>query len=223
MSPVVEIERSLIMLGGGGHAKVLLALATSVGHVITGVCDPRLVSAGVREWRGLPILGDDEVLTSMNPDSHGLINGLGQMPGQDSRQRLYERWRSNGFSFPALVHPFSWVAKDVKLADGAQVMAGVVIQPDCDIGANSTVNTGANVDHDTMIGAHVHIAPAAVLCGHVTIGDGTFVGPGATVGQGIRVGKGAVLAAGVACVRNVADAEVIMPAQIRRALKQLKA
>jgi acetyltransferase-like isoleucine patch superfamily enzyme len=97
-----------------------------------------------------------------------------------------------------------------------------VIQPDCDIGANSTVNTGANVDHDTRIGAHVHIAPAAVLCGHVTIGDGTFVGPGATVGQGIRVGKGAVLAAGVSCVRDVADSEVIMPAQIRRALKQSK-
>ena len=219
MSLAIDIKCPLILLGGGGHAKVLLALATSMGHVVAGVCDPRLVSIGVREWRGLPILGDDEILTSMNPDSHGLINGLGQMPGQDVRQRLYERWHKEGFCFPVLVHSFAWVAEDTKLADGVQVMAGAVVQPDCDIGANSTINSGANIDHDTKIGAHVHIAPAAVVCGHVTIGEGAFVGSGATVTQGIQIGRGAVLGAGVACVRNVAEGEVIMPAEVRRALK----
>lgn len=194
---------------------MLLALARALGLAMAGVCDPALEREGVRTWCGLPVLGGDEALERLSPQSHALVNAVGPLPGRDIRRQLYERHREKGFVFPALVHPFSWVDSSVALADGVQVMAGAVIQPDCTLGANSTINTGATVDHDCRIGAHTHIAPGATLCGGVHVEDGAYVGAGATIIQNLCVGASAVVGAGTTCVRNVGAGVVIVGAGAR--------
>ena len=205
----------LIMLGAGGHAKVLLALARAAGHAVIGVCDPQLAQEGHRDWRGIPVLGGDEVLASLNPDEAGLINGIGQRAGSDQRQRFYERLADAGFSFPPLVHPFAWVDDTVTLGAGVQIMAGAILQPDSRIGENSIVNTGARIDHDCSVGAHVHIAPGATLCGGVRVGNGAFVAAGATVIQGLEIGEGAILGAGATLVRHQAPGTALVGAGLR--------
>jgi sugar O-acyltransferase (sialic acid O-acetyltransferase NeuD family) len=194
-----------ILLAAGGHAKVLLSLAEALVLPIKGVCDPELAKQGVTSWRGLAVLGGDEILETLKPKEVFLINGIGQTVGNDARQQLYIKLRGKGFSFPPLVHPSAFVARKTKLADGVQVMAGAMIQPDCTIGENTIVNTRASIDHDVTIGAHVHIAPGATLCGNAYISDGAFIAAGSIVGPGVRVGNAAVLGAGAALVRNLAD------------------
>jgi sugar O-acyltransferase (sialic acid O-acetyltransferase NeuD family) len=193
----------LILLGAGGHAKVILELAKSVGLVVQGICDPGLAEAGATAWRGIPVLGGDDVLDKIDPRHVALIHGIGQLVGQGLRGRLYSRLRAKGFTFPVLVHPAAWVASTAQLGPGVQIMAGVVVQPDCWIGENSIINTRASVDHDCSIGKHVHIAPSATLCGGVTVEDGAFVGSGATVIPGVRIGEGSVVGAGVTLVRDL--------------------
>jgi UDP-perosamine 4-acetyltransferase len=202
--------RPLILLGAGGHAAVLLALARAAGLQVSGVCDPALVRAGCGAWQGLPVLGDDSALDAVGPDGADLINGIGATVVGAGRRNIYGTMRARGFRFPPLVHPFSWVAPDVQLADGVQVMAGAVIQPGSTLGENSIVNTRASVDHDARIGAHVHIAPGAILCGNVTVGDGAFVAAGATVVQGITIGAAATVAAGTTVVRDLAPGHLVV-------------
>lgn len=82
-------------------------------------------------------------------------------------------------TFPILQHPFSWVAPDVVIGEGTVIMAGAVVQPGVTIGKHCIINTCASLDHDSIIGDFVHIAPGARLCGNVTVGEGTLVGAGA--------------------------------------------
>lgn len=210
MTPAPIRSIPLILLGAGGHARVLLALAHAAGWRLAGVCDPELAAQRVAIWRDLPVLGSDEALANRNPAMFGLINGVGQLPGDDTRRRVYETCRAQGFTFPPLVHPGAWVADDVRLDDGVQVMAGTVIQPACSLGANTIVNTGASVDHDCVIGAHVHVAPGATVCGGVRVGDRASLGAGATVIQGLVIGSDAVIGAGATCVRDVAAGAVLI-------------
>ncbi|HEY8608890.1 MAG TPA: acetyltransferase [Noviherbaspirillum sp.] len=193
----------LVLLGAGGHARVLLALARAAGMPLYGVCDPGLAAQSVKQWDGLQVLGGDDALDRLDPARTGLINGVGQLVGAQGRRKLYDACRAKGFGFPVLVHPAAWVAPNAELAQGVQVMAGAVVQPGSRIGENSVVNTRAGIDHDCVIGAHVHIAPGAILCGGVGVGDRAFVGAGATVIQGLQVGEDAVLAAGAVLVRNL--------------------
>ncbi|WP_157263635.1 acetyltransferase [Azohydromonas aeria] len=201
----------LVLLGAGGHAKVVLSLARAAGFHCRGVCDPALARQGVAQWRGLPVLGGDEALQALSPRDVALANGIGQLVQGTLRRELFERWKQQGFRFPALVHPHAWVDASATLDEGVQVMAGAVIQPDCRVGENTIVNTAASLDHDCAVGAHVHVAPGACLCGTVSVGDGVFVGSGATVLPNLALGTGSVVAAGATLARALQPGELHLP------------
>lgn len=213
--PRPEKALPLVLLGAGGHARVLLALLRAGGHSVLGVCDPGLARAGVSEWRGLPVLGGDDAVAGLEPAAVALVNGIGQLVGGNARLALSQSMRARGFRFPALVHPAAWVDPDARLDDGVQVMAGAIVQADAEIGADCIINTRAGVDHDCRLGMNVHVAPGATLCGGVTIGDGAFIGAGATVIQGLRVGAGAVLGAGTVLVRDLVAGHTLLSAAPR--------
>jgi sugar O-acyltransferase (sialic acid O-acetyltransferase NeuD family) len=210
MKAAFNDDFSLVMLGAGGHAKVMLSLASAAGLNVSGVCDPELAQQGSAEWRGIKVLGGDEALEALDPATVGLVNGIGQLVGSTARRRVFERLMTQGFRFPALVHPAAWVDSSAVLNDGVQVMAGAVIQADTSVGANSIINTGASVDHDCYVGAHVHVAPGATLCGSVRVHDRAFIASGATVIQGLTVGEDAVVGAGAVLVRDLAARLILL-------------
>ncbi|WP_258377059.1 acetyltransferase [Pseudomonas soli] len=216
--PMTSVSQPLpiVLLGAGGHGKVLLALLRSLSLEVLGVSDPQLAGK-VADWQGIPVLGGDEALDHLDPATVGLVNGVGQVVGSSRRADIFYALRARGFRFPALVHPSAWVAPDVKLDEGVQIMAGAVVQPGVEIGANSVINSRASVDHDCIIGMCVHVAPGAVLCGGVNVASGAFVGAGATVVQGLMLGEKAVVGAGATVVRDLPGGHLIIgsPARIQ--------
>jgi sugar O-acyltransferase (sialic acid O-acetyltransferase NeuD family) len=210
-----RIDRPWILLGSGGHAKVVLGLAHVLGLRVIGVCDPGLASAGQASWRGIAVLGDDRALAHQDPRDVALLNGIGQVPGGAARQRIHEQLTTDGFEFPALVHPGAAVDDTAILSQGVQVMAGAVVQADVSIGAGTIINTGARVDHDCRIGQHVHIAPGAVLCGEVVVGDGAFLGAACVVLQQIDIGPRSLVAAGAVLARDLHEGAAFLPHRAR--------
>ncbi len=203
-------HKPLVILGAGGHAKVLLALVQSVGFEVLGVCDPALADQGIEEWRGISVLGGDNALEALDPRSIELVNGLGQLVGGTGRRSIFQRLKQQGFRFPVLVHPTAWVDQSAILHEGVQIMAGAVIQADVVIGANSIINTRAGIDHDCRLGEDVHVAPGATLCGGVQVEGRAFIGSGATVIQGLKVGVEAVVGAGATLSRNLEARHVLL-------------
>jgi len=190
----------LIILGAGGHAKVLIDALR--GAEIRGLTDPGSDRAG-QQVLGVPWLGADDVLSSHPPDAVQLVNGLGTVRVAPRRRALFELCKAKGYRFATVVHASAVIASDVDLAEGTQVMAGAVVQAGSQIGENTIINTGAVVDHDCRVGRHVHIASGAVLSGYVDVGDRVHIGAGATVIQGIRIGAGCLIGAGAVVIRDV--------------------
>jgi sugar O-acyltransferase (sialic acid O-acetyltransferase NeuD family) len=201
--PRRSFDRPLILLGAGGHGRVVAELVTACGGTLLGVCDPSLAEQGTLEWHGLPVLGGDEYLENVKPGEVLLLNGIGMMPGSEVRRSVFQRLSQSGFEFPVLVHRAAWVAGSVVLEPGVQVMAGAVLQPGVTVGSNSIINTGSSVDHDSVIGQHCHIAPGVTLCGDVEVGNHVFVGAGATLIQGVVLGPDVFVKAGKVITRNV--------------------
>lgn len=205
----------VIILGGGGHAKVLIEALRTANIIIVGITDADPAKQGTTLME-VAVLGDDSIVRQHAPGAVRLVNGLGSVSRPAPRAALFEAFTSEGFSFATVIHPRAVVASDATIAEGAQIMAGAVIQPGARIGRNSIVNTGAIVDHDCMIGDHAHLSPGAVLSGGVRIGNNTHVGTGATVIQGITIGTGCLVAAGAVVISNVPDGATVMgvPARI---------
>lgn len=154
---------------------------------------------------GVTVIGGDEAVEKYTPDSIRLVNGLGSVRNDAARRRLFERFKEKGYEFAQVIHPSAVIAPDVVVSEGAQIMAGAVVQTGTRIGKNAIINTRAAVDHDCRIGEHAHIAPGATLSGAVEIGDGAHVGTGATIIQGIRIGRDCLVAAGAVVVGDARD------------------
>ena len=198
---------SLIVLCAGGHARVVIEALLSRGTRPSGVTDRDSARVGTLIG-GVPITGSDEDILKMTIDQVELANGLGNRASRSSsgltaRLELFERFAALGYMFPIITHASSVVASDASLGDGAQVMAGAIIQPAARIGRNVLVNTRAVVEHDCQVGDHCHIAPGAVLCGGVVVGEGAHIGAGAVVLGGVSVGARAIVAAGAVVAMNV--------------------
>jgi len=191
----------VVILGGGGHARVVISVLRANDVTVAGFTDP---NPNVRVGGALH-LGDDEVLATLNRDVVMVVNGLGSIGSTSPRERVYERAVALGFRFHPLVHKSASVAADVVLGVGVQVMAGAIVQTGVSIASNVLINTGAVIDHDCTLESHCHIAPRTVLSGEVTVGRGAHIGTGATIRQGIRVGPGAIVGAGAVVVNDVPE------------------
>ncbi|ACZ18937.1 carbonic anhydrase [Thermanaerovibrio acidaminovorans DSM 6589] len=210
------ISRGAVILCAGGHGAVLYDLIRCLGVSVLGVVDR---DSRIREaFDGVPVLGGDPVLEELSPQEVWLVNGLGANPDCAPRNALYRMARGMGFEFPPLVHPSAVLARDVRLSQGCQVMAGAVIQTGAVIGENSVVNTRASLDHHCVVGFGAFISPGAVLCGGVRVGDGAFVGAGSVLLPGVSVGDGAVVGAGSTVVEPIPAGTVAIgsPARVRR-------
>jgi sugar O-acyltransferase (sialic acid O-acetyltransferase NeuD family) len=192
----------VILLGGGGHGRVLIDLLQLVSRPILGICDPQLAPGAVGPM-GVAVLGGDDTAMEYSRDEIELVNGIGSTTTLAARDAIYRRFCEVRFRFATLRHSSAVVARGVELGEGAQLMAGSVVQCGTAIGANSIINTRASVDHDCRVGESVHIAPGAILSGSVLIGDRTHVGAGAIIVQGVAVGADCLIAAGAVVTRDV--------------------
>lgn len=191
--------KPVIVLGGGGHAKVLLDTLILQGHNILGFTDPQSQAS---IW-GIPYLGHDAEIEKFSPKDLVLVNGIGAVGNNSIRKKLFCLYKERGYCFASVIHPTAILSPRAVIGEGAQIMAGAVMQADVHIGSNVIVNTRASIDHDCKINDHVHIAPGATISGGVQIEESAFVGAGAVVIQGIQIGTGSIVGAGAVVIEDV--------------------
>jgi UDP-perosamine 4-acetyltransferase len=207
-------DRTVYLLAAGGHGSVVLDALLEMGVRVAGIVDPAKKPGG--KVFDVPVVGGDEWLDERDPAGTLLANGAGAVPHQDLRARLFERFSKRGFGFIAVRHPSAVVGRDATLAEGSQVMAGVVVQCRVTIGRNSVVNTCVSVDHDCVVGDHVFIGPGATLCGEVRVGQGAFVGAGSTLMPGVTIGDRAIVGAGAVVHRHVPEGALVTGVPAKR-------
>lgn len=197
-----NIQKPFIVIGAGGHAKVLIDTLLLAGANIAGIVDQNHFMHGTQVL-GVTVVGGDEFITSSPHNKYLLVNAIGSINLPTLRSCIYDEFKKKGYSFATVIHPSAIIASGVILDEGAQIMAGAVIQPGTIIGNNTIINTKCSVDHDCIIGESCHIAPGVTLSGGVSIGHGVHVGTGATIVQGITIGSNCLIAAGAVVTKNV--------------------
>lgn len=209
--------RPVVVIGAGGHGRVVADALLAEGRTVLGFADADPLA--VTGLPGLEVLGSDD---SLDPaGGYDLVNGVGGTGagvGRDLRRRVQVRLETLGFRFAGVRHPTAIVSPHAVIGDGVQLMAGAVVQAGARIEAGVIINTGVIVEHGCRIGAFTHCASGAVLCGDVEVGEGAHIGAGAVIRQGVRLEAGVVVGAG-AVVLDAGVGEGILvgvPARRRR-------
>lgn len=194
----------IIIIGAGGHAKVLIDTLLMLDEKILGIVDEDEGKIGT-EILDIPVIGNDSLISNYSVGEIVLVNGIGSIQYMNARKNVYDKFKNGGYSFLSIIHPSAIIGRQVTLEEGVQIMAGTIIQIGSYIGSNSIINTRVTIDHDCMIGKHVHIAPGTVLSGSVEIGEEVHIGTGSAVIQNIHIGSHSTIGAGSVVVKSMPE------------------
>ena len=194
-------NKPVILIGSGGHAGVLVEILEANRIKTLGIVDPNKRTG--EKYFGLEVIGNDSIIRQHSPKEIYLVNGLGSLPGVNTRWEISEKFRSLEYKFLSLIHPNASVSRDVKIGEGVQIMNGSIIQHGVTIGKDCILNTGIIVDHNCSIGNYGHLAPGCVLSGGVSIGERVHIGTGSSIIQNIEIGNNVIIAAGSIIHKNI--------------------
>ncbi len=196
-------QGGIILIGGGGHAKVVLDAMRCAGNSAAGYVDDSDSSA-IRSMSICPVyLGTIDACRSA---SRALLIAIGDV---GVRRGLIGSLEANSV-FGSVIHPSVIIAQSAEINDGVFVGPRAIINADARICSHAIINSGAIVEHDCVIGLNTHIAPGAALGGGVRVGDHTLVGIGSTIIPGVRIGSGCTIGAGSVVTRDVEDGATVV-------------
>ena len=207
------------MLGGGGHASVLVDILKQKNRSIIGIVCPEVVMqreilAGFAHYQS-----DNDILKFVSSDVF-LINGIGSLPGEQLRKIIFLRCVKLGYQFETVISSHAIVSPHAELGEGVQIMPGAIVQVGAKIGDNTIINSGSIIEHDCVIGRHNHIAPGSTLSGQVTTADQVYIGTGAKVINNLDIGLNSVIAAGAIVTKSVPGDAIVYAARSKTRTKK---
>lgn len=203
----------LVLIGGGGHALVVLEAALLAEMPVAGYLDDNPVAPISAILIDLPhpfptppnlgpledrsqLAGRHWILSMGDlAQRRRLLNSLGpgHSPGEQSRGPR------------SAIHPTAFVSPSALIGPGVYVGPRAIVHSRARVGAHCIINSGAIVEHDCTIDENSHLGPGVALGGKVHVGRDTLVGLGARVLPGMRIGNGCTVGAGAVVISHIED------------------
>ena len=191
------MHKPVIIIGAGGHAKVIADIVLKNDENLLGFLDDnKEINTKVI---GYPILGQVSEIDKYIDKAYFVI-GIGS---NLIRKRLDEQYNLDWYT---AIHPSASIAVDTVIEKGTVVMANAVINTSAKIGKHCIINTSAVIEHDNNIADYVHVSPHVTLCGTVSVGEMTHIGAGATVINNLNITSNSIIGAGAVVVKNITEA-----------------
>ena len=109
------------------------------------------------------------------------------------------------FKFFNAIHPSCIIGEHVKFGEGIVAMAGCIFNPRSTVGDHTFFATGAQVEHDCIIGDYASISAGSITGGYVELGDFAAITLGVTVFDRTKIGKNSVVGAGSLVTKDLPD------------------
>jgi len=198
------MENRCIIIGGGGHAKVVIELLRLDGRYLPFVVTDSNKSRWGESVLEVPVAGGDEKLAELGENGiRHFVIGIGSVRSNELRSKLYDLACDYGLNPVTVSHPTAKISEGSKIGMGTVLMAGSIVNIDVAIGNNCVINSGAIVEHDCQVSDHAYLSPGVCLASSVVVEEGAFIGIGAVIKQGVRVARRAVVGAGSVVLHDV--------------------
>lgn len=190
------MKEKLIIIGAGGHGKVVADIAINMNTYKEIFFLDDLATGNVM---GIEVLGkSDDYMKWITEADYFVAIGNSKV-----RQEFLDKLEGAGASIATLVHPRATIGAHVEMGKGTATMAGAVINPDTKIGRGVIINTACSIDHDNVISDYCHISVGAHLAGTVKVGKHTMVGAGATIINNVEICEGVLIGAGATVIKSI--------------------
>jgi sugar O-acyltransferase (sialic acid O-acetyltransferase NeuD family) len=200
MSTSLKKTKRLLIIGCGGHSKVVSEIAEEVGF--------KEISYLITEGNIDTFLG--RMVTTLFPVNYNeyFFVAIGDNSKREAlfRDFLKRNPKAIGVS---LIHPSSIIASNCTIGPGSVIMPLSIINTSSTLGTGVIINTKSSVDHDSNLKDFSSLAPGVTMGGGVNIGKRSAICIGATVKNGIQIGKDAIVGASSLVLNDIDDNWVV--------------
>jgi sugar O-acyltransferase (sialic acid O-acetyltransferase NeuD family) len=194
---MVRPVRDVIIIGAGGHAVSVAETVLASGLRIRAFVSE---SPGTAELLGVPVVTPD---SHPEQDSSTLV--VLAIGDNSQRERVWHRYIGimGEDRFPSVIHPSASVSSLASVAPGTVILQGAIVGSAAHVGYACLINTGAVLDHESVLEDFASLAPGAVTGGRVRIGTRSAISIGAVLTHGISVGPDTVIGASSLVYRDI--------------------
>lgn len=157
-----------------------------------------------KSFKGLPVYPLEKLNDYVNKNEVKLFVALLWNHLNGDRKYLFERLRSEGYSFANIISPTAIIRGEIK-GSNVWVHDNVIIQNDTVIEDNVAIMAMTLIGADSHVYSHCFFGAKSLLGGGSIVGEQTFVGINCIIFDGTIVGKKCILGACTAVKRNVPD------------------
>lgn len=152
-------------------------------------------------FKGLPLV--------TAPDWPDVLRDLGIRRALVTLSDPRQRFENIGLARTAKLELINAIHSTVTILADASIEDNVVLYPRAFVGyraeiqTGAMINTGAQLDHQNVVGACATVSPGVITAGNVTIGRFATVHTGAIIKNRVRIGDGAIVGAGSVIIEDV--------------------
>ena len=143
------MNKSLLIIGAGGHGKVVKEIAEALGYTNIAFLDDNNAEA-------IGKIADSKAFVNQFQEA---FVGIGN---NKFRDELLSRLEQEGFTIPVLIHPTAYVSKSAVIGKGTLVEPMAIVNANSKIGTGCIISVGSIVDHDAVLEDCVHVNAGAI-------------------------------------------------------------
>lgn len=205
---VNKVKNRLVIIGAGGHGKVIADIAVRNNYTNIVFLDDNAKGMCL----DFPIIGTCANIESLNDGRTDFVIAIGN---NKTRKIIAEKYDVN---WVVLIHPTAQIGLSVNIDKGTVVMANAVINASASIGKHCIINTASVIEHDNIIADYVHVSPNATLGGTVQVGECTHIGIGAVVRNNTDICSNCVIGAGAVVIKNIYKSAIYVGIPVNKIL-----
>ena len=143
------MAKKLLIIGAGGHGKVVQEIAESLGYDDIAFLDDNSNEA----------IGKTADSQKFVKEYQAAFVSIGR---NESRGELLKRLEEEGFEIPVLIHPSAYISKSAVIGKGTVVEPKAIVNANSKVGVGCIISVGAIVDHNVIIEDYCHINSGAI-------------------------------------------------------------
>lgn len=173
------MKRKVIIIGAGGHAKVIEEIIEISKDEFIGFLDDNKT--------GEDIIGKIKDIEKWHKKDNDIefIIGIGN---NSIRNKLYNEY--SNIHYYTAIHPTAVISKNTIIGKGTAIMANAIIGRDVIIGGNCIINTGTIIEHNCIIEDGVHLSYRVTLGAESKIGKNSYIDIGSIINRNVTIGEG---------------------------------
>lgn len=143
--------KRLLIVGAGGHGKVVKEIAEAVG------CYEKIDFVDDNSSEAIGKVID---LQRLHEEYDSAFVGIGN---NQLRNELIQKLRAIGYEVPILIDPSAYISKSCHIAYGTLVEPKAIVNTNAIVGAGCIISVGGIVDHDVVLEDSVHVNAGAIV------------------------------------------------------------